>query len=250
MRILTALLISLISCAPGFALASDVAVLVGVKTWFTNISIDDTDKVNGVTIKAESKSPSLMFGPAITLRYRELLFGISQNSGDFSSIPIEIKGDLGLGTGDVDYTRKETDINVAMSLNPNFSVIIGHKQLDNKATIRNQKVVFYDGSPTQYFADESSSSTSKGNYIGVSAYTRPNPAGLVFFGNFAVSRLKDDSGSTADGNHYDIGLGYIPKTSPAYFSVSFRGQTYSYSDSGDEGTESYSGLNASINYRF
>ena len=251
MRILTAiLLISLFSCAPSFVLASDVSVLVGVKAWFTNISVDDTDKTNGVTLKAESKSPSLLFGPAITLRYRELLMGISQSSGDFSGIPLEIKGDLGVGTGDVDYSRKETDINVAMSLNPNFSVVIGHKQLDDKATFKNQKVVFYDGSPTQYFPDESSSSTTKGNYIGVSAYTRPNPAGVVFFGNFAVSRLKDDSGTTADGNHYDVGLGYIPKNSPAYFSVSFRGQSYSYSDSSSDGTESYSGLNVTINYRF
>lgn len=253
MRIYTTLVLSgFCFCASGFAqAASEVSVLVGAKAWYTDFSVEQTTKSSGFKFSLSSDSPKLMYGPAITVRYRNFQIGISQATVDFN-LHYDYSDIIARDTGDYAYTRDETDINVAMSLNSNFSVVLGNKNLDNKLNITSQKTVFFDGiTPTQYYPDETYSYVVKGYYIGASAYTRPNPAGVVLFGNLALSKLKDqDNGDKYTGTHIDAGVGYIPKQIPAFMSISFRQQSYDFSNADYDGTESYSGLNVTLNYRF
>lgn len=192
-----------------------------------------------------------MFGRAITVHYRNVELGISHASVDFN-LPYEYSNASFKDSADYDYTRAETDINVAMSLSPNFSVVFGNKNLNNTVKSKNQKTVYYDGAtPTDYYPDDKYSYVIKGYYLGASAYTRPNASAVVIFGNFAISNLKDqDNGDKYTGTHIDAGVGYIPKNSHAFMSMSFRQQSYDYSNTDYDGTESYSGLNVTLNYRF
>lgn len=260
-KIQYSILLTLLMCSTQvLALSKELSVTVGVKGWYTGLTVEDdyTDVGDQGKFTAPSNDSSgfgLMVGPTLAVKFRRFQFGLNYSKGSFE-FPGQWDGLDTTGSyitdSDLEMTRTDTDIYVGFQVNPHFSVVLGQKTLKSEVSYKNTVNRYSDGT-TQFFNDSSNSYTYSGPFLGITGFTSPNSRGLLMFGSLALSKLKvkEKGDDTMDGTHFEVGLAYIPKASHLFYTLSLRGQGYDYSDnSTTTGIEAYGGVNGGVNYRF
>jgi len=226
----------LFASLPMQVFAQDTSLVIGLKSWFANETLEIKDKNSGESVEEESEYTALV-GPSLNIRYGSWFGGANYLTGELTFKDFIVTG------VDVEIERTEWDVFGGYYFLPQLAVLLGYKQLE--ADAYNERV----------------ENIVTNNYSGVVlGLTGFYPVGRqsALYGTYTFAALEDENNTEYTGSTLEFGFASSLQNIALSYSIGLKIQVYQYDwqfedPSGGsfdtERTDSFGGLTLGVNYK-